>query len=245
MFTISILLYLLFICIWVLSGQVEWGSPRLAMNLVAGTTQIILAYLISASLGLGTRMQIRVLLFFCIFSFIPLFLVFNEQPNITRGSLPSSMLQSITLQSPDQAIRLLLPLPRDPAEEMMVRTSLDRPYGGNSRLNVSVNGIFVGEMLPVGTVHRKTGFAISLEEIEVPFQTKIVGISNPMEIILRQSIPDPALRITIWGSHLGSTFGSEAAWFANGSNWVRGIPSSRTGEISYGIPIVWLLNIDL
>jgi len=178
------------------------------------------------------------------FSFLPLLLVFNEQPNITRGSLPSSMLQSIALQSPDQAIRLLLPLPRDPAEEMMVRTSLDRPYRGNSRLNVSVNGIFVGEMLPVGTVHRKPGVAISLEEIEVPFQTKIVGISKPMDIVLRQSIPDPALRITLWSSHLGSTYGSEAAWFANGSNWVRGIPSSRTGETSNGIPIVWLVNID-
>ena len=214
------------------------------MNLVAGSAQVMLAYSLCNVFRVGSKVKLALIFLVAILSSIPILWTFDQPPKITRQSAPSSMLQSITLQSPDQGIRLLLPLPRDHGNEILVRTMLDRPYDGPSRLAVWVNGNAIGTMFPAGTIHRKPGFAVSLEEIEVPFKVDTVGVSNPMEIILRQPVPDPALRIAVWGSHLGTTQGANTAWFANGTHWVRGIPSPRTGGPSEAVPIVWLLNAD-
>lgn len=237
-------IYILYIFLCVLFHRVEWGSPRLSMNLVAGSAQVMLAYTLCNVFRVGSKVKLALIFLVGIFSSIPILWTFDHPPKITRQSVPQSMLQSITLQSPDQGIRLLLPLPRDPGNEIIIRTMLDRPYDGPSRLAVWVNGTAIGDMFPAGTIHRKSALAVSLEELEVPFKVDIVGVANPMEIILRQPVPDPALRIAVWGSHLGTTQGANTAWFATGTDWVRGIPSARTGGPSKAVPIVWLLNAD-
>jgi len=237
-------IYILYIFSYVVFHQVEWESPRLSMNFVAGSAQVMLTYSLCSVFRVGSKAKHALIFLVGIFSSIPILWTFDQPPKITREPAPSSMLQSITLQTPDQGIRLLLPLPRDYGNEIIVRTMLTRPYDGPSRIAVWVNGTAIGTMSPAGTIQHKPGSAMSLEEIEVPFKVDTVGVSNPMEIILRQPVPDPALRIAVWSSHLGTAQGANTAWFANGSHWARGIPSSRTGGPSEAVPIVWLLNAD-
>ncbi len=217
---------------------------RLAMNTVAGSTQLVTARLLAGSFGLGPTGISRVTIWSAALSWVPLFGDIGKLPPVTRGTDTSPMLRTIALQYPDQGIRSLLPLPPNPGDRLRVRVTLDRPYHGPARLIASVSGVSIGRMFPMGTTRREPGFELSFEEVEAAFSLSAVGASAPMEVVLRQSEPDPKLRVVVWGSDLGTVYGRDTAWLGSGTDWVRGIPLARTGIPADGVPVVWLQNVD-
>ena len=226
------------------STQVSGSVPaRLALNAVGAITLVATAYLIAASFGAGSRSRGALAVGTALAAWIPLF---GEMPppNITRGDAASPMLWSITLQSPDQGIRRLLPLPGHPREMMRLRVVLGQPYHGASFLTASINSADVGQLVPMGSNSPHGSFSVDYAQLEVVFNKKAITMSIPMEVVVRQPMTDPKLRIAVWGSHAGTVFTRDAAWFGTGSSWVRGTPNALTGKMVDGVPIMWLSDAE-
>ena len=224
------------------SAQVSgWVAPRLALNAIGAITLVATAYLFAATFGAGPRSRGALAVGAALATWIPLF-GDMPPPNITRGDAASPMLWSITLQSPDQGIRRLVPGPSPASDRLRLRVMLSAPYGGASYLVAHVNGIDVGRLVPVGSDAPEARTEAAHSDLEVKFRARETGFANPTEVVLRQPVPDPGLRVAVWGATAGATFGGEAAWFGTGSTWTRGTPSALTGLPTRGVPVIWMQN---
>ena len=169
---------------------------------------------------------------------LPVFRSWTDFPTLTRGNFRSEQLWSITLQTPEHAIRRTLPLPV--AEEkpiFRVRVALDRDYHGMSYFTASLSGIDLGRLFAEGTQRRLSRIDNMLELI---FDAAIINNQTSVDVVIHQPIPDANLRIMVIGMTRGVVYGEKSIEFGFKSQWFHGVPFAGTGQLVSGLPLVWL-----
>lgn len=199
---------------------------------------IILTITITMSLSIGDsgRSQFLVASVGLLGAYLTTFRSWSDFPTLTRGDIRSEQLWSITLQTPEHAIRRILPLPGE-APIYRVRVALDRDYRGMSYVTASLAGIDLGRLHPEGT---QRGLTRTDNMLEIIFDPAIINSRNAIEVVIRQPIPDANLRIMVIGAVRGLVHGENSVEFGVKSQWLRGMPFASTGELVSGLPLVWL-----
>ena len=167
-----------------------------------------------------------------------------QRPAIMHADERSTNLWSITLASPDHALRRILPYPRNTPSRLRVAVKLATPYQGPSWLSAVVNGRQYDRFMPAGTIRTFRYPDIDLYVHEILISATQLPPTEPVEVVVTQVTPDPSLRIAVWGSLSATSYTSNSAWFRFGTEWVRGAPRSSTGAIADAFPIIWIEGAD-
>ena len=155
---------------------------------------------------------------------------------MVKADVQSTRIWSVTLQSPDQAIRRNLEAPNiGVAAVARLRVALDRDYHGSAYLSASVAGNDLGAMFASGT---QRGLSLGTDSLELIFDSRVIAGRDTVEVVVRQPVPDPALRVVVVGDARGR--GRDASVFGSGDVWFAGIPVSTTGSMVNALPMIWL-----
>lgn len=159
-------------------------------------------------------------------------------PIISKADLRSPRLWSITLQGPDQAIKRTLSRPNiGDSPVVRIRVGLAHDYHGTAFLEATVAGMSLGRMHAEGT---QRGLTLGTDSLELIFDAHRIADPESIEVVLRQPVLDPSLRIVVVGWARGTVHGRAEVAFGDGLRWLPGVPLAMTGEMVRGLPMVWL-----
>jgi hypothetical protein len=167
-----------------------------------------------------------------------------QRPPIMHVDERSTNLWSMTLVSPDYALKRVLPYPLNSPSRLRLAVKLATPYQGSSWLSAVVNGRPYNRLLPAGTIRTFRYPDVDLYVHETLISAVELPPTEPVEVVITQARPDPSLRIAVWGSLDATKYTGDSAWFRFGTEWVRGTPRSSTGAVVDAFPIIWIEGAD-
>ena len=160
------------------------------------------------------------------------------------SSVNSEKLWSVPLPSPQHSLRRILPYPKYTSLFFRVNVRINSGFVDDSHLYFSING---GEPSPF----TYAGFISSFKFPEPyyyiqegRFLSETISFGKPIEVTIWQGLPDPLLRVVVWGDSSGATYLRESSWFGFEDRWFVGVPSARTGQPVDGFPMIWIDNFD-
>lgn len=162
----------------------------------------------------------------------------SNPPEILKADPLGTRMWSIALQGPEQAIRREVETPKiGGASTARLRVSLDRDYHGDAYLSATVAGTHLGAMFAAGT---QRGLSLGTDSLELIFDSQLITGHETVEVIVRQPVPDPSLRIVVVGDSRGGPRTRGAMLFGSGDKWFAGVPTAKTGAMVLALPMIWL-----
>ena len=159
-------------------------------------------------------------------------------PEMSKADPLGTRMWSITLQGPDQAVRREVEAPNiGGSSTARLRVALDRDYHGEAYLAATVVGVDLGRMFASGT---QRGLSLGTDSLELIFDSQLITGRETVEIVLRQPVPDPLLRIVVVGDARGGLRTRDAVAFGVGGAWFVGVPLSKSGLMVHALPMIWL-----
>lgn len=189
----------------------------------------------------GHRQGLIAGLMACVVASVALVTVQGRWPNppeMLKAEPLGTRMWSITLQHPDQVIRREVEAPKiGGSSTARLRVALDRDYHGEAHLAATVAGVDLGRMFASGT---QRGLSLGTDSLELIFESRLITGRETVEVVLRQPVPDPMLRIVVVGDARGGLRTRDAMAFGTGGAWFAGVPLARSGAMVLALPLVWL-----
>jgi hypothetical protein len=149
-----------------------------------------------------------------------------------------SRMWSITLQSPEQVLHREVEAPNiGGSGEARLRVALDRDYHGHAYLTATVADTDLGAMFATGT---QRGLSLSTDSLELIFDSRLIAGRETIAVVVRQPVPDPALRIVVVGDARWGLRTRDAVRFGSSEGLFAGVPVSTTGAMVRALPMIWL-----
>jgi hypothetical protein len=123
-----------------------------------------------------------------------------------------------------------LPAP-GPEHALRLRLFLARPYDGPARVFATVNGQDVDVELTPSEMH-----------VDVP--AALAGGATELDLVLRQSPPDPRLRLLATRWVEGASLGAAATSFGDGQRWRPGTFNDALGRPQPGVLTVHVEGLE-
>ncbi len=162
----------------------------------------------------------------------------EDPPRLERGDQASTRLWGISLPTPDVVIRRVVPVPdAGQSGRLRLRVNLAAEYRGAAYIVATVNGTGIGPLLKEGESEGRSTVDGCREAF---FDGVILGGTRTATVDLHQPVPDPDLRVAVFGTSRGASAKDGAAWTGTALGLTRGVSHPSDGRVRPGAPIVWL-----